>query len=563
MEIFCDFDGTITTEDLLDIIILKHYGKEKKDKFDTDIKEGIIEHNKQLELIFNDMNYNLDEMISIIDNELTEVIDPYFKLFYDKCNINNINLYIISGGIKKIITHYLSYFNKENIYANDIDFSTFLNKFLPLSKTLNKSSIIKKVRSKNKKIIYVGDGLSDFDVIKYVDILYVKKNSILEEHCNNKNVSFKTFENFSDLLSIFNVQSNLKLLSPGIVRGHPLVLNELKFQHTFMHRDLNFKKLYNNIDIQLKNIVCTEPEKYVSLIVTGSGTTSMDVVINCIVNHGKTLFISNGLFGERWINIGNFYNSNNVYIIKNDWGKPFNITNIINFINDKDIKYLVMVHCDTSIGILNPIKEIGNKLKQTKCQLIVDTVSSFGVVPINMENDNISILITNPNKSISSYMGIGIIIGKNDILENFTESKCGSYSLNLKRNYLMALRQETCNSVSISSLNALNASLYLYYKDTIKINEMYKKYNFIFNYFYNKIIELKQKPLLEKNLSCPAIITILKENSNQFIEILKENNFVVYPCKGYLNNKGYQVSFYGYDTNIKNINQLLDLIKSN
>ena len=50
------------------------------------------------------------------------VIDPYFKLFFEKCVFNNINIYIVSGGLKKIICNYLPYFNSKNIYANDIEF---------------------------------------------------------------------------------------------------------------------------------------------------------------------------------------------------------------------------------------------------------------------------------------------------------------------------------------------------------------------------------------------------------------------------------------------------------
>ena len=554
MVIFCDFDGTISNVDLLDIVIEQYYGKEQQSLFEKQLLDGEIEHNHFLKNTFEKMNYNIEDMIKIIENKLeNKVIDQYFKLFYEKCKINNIDFYVISGGFKQIIKHFLPYVDEKYIYAND---------FFNLStKKLDKNQIINSLKKDNEKSLYFGDGISDFHVINNVDDLYVKKNSILQSFCESKKANYKVFDSFSEILKIFNTQYHLKLLSPGIVRSNSLVLDELKYQHTFMHRDEQFKILYQCIDNNIKNVVCNNPNNYSTLLVTGSGTTSMDEVINCIVNHGKTLFVCNGMFGERWLNIGEFYNSKNVFKLRKKWGQVLNIDEIKNYVLDNDIKYIVIVHCDTSVGILNPIQDISEAIKDTNCSIIVDAVSSFGVVPINMEKSNISILVTNPNKSIASHMGLGIIIGLNSFLESFQEKLCGSYSLNLKRHYNMASKKETCNSVSISSMNALNCSLYVNYNTKDKIEYMYNNYKYMFNYVYEELKKLNKKTLIEKNISCPAIITILEEDSNNIIEKLKDNNFIVYPCKGELNNKGYQISFYGDDANIENLESLINIIK--
>ena len=157
-------------------------------------------------------------------------------------------------------------------------------------------------------------------------------------------------------------------------------------------------------------------------------------------------------------------------------------------------------------------------------------------------------------------MGLGIIIINNKLAESFSEKICGSYSLNLKRHYNLAIKSETCNSVSISAMNALNTALFSKYRTKEKILSTYKKYYDLFNYTYEKLGNLDYKFLISKEKSCPAVITVIIDNSNYLIDYLKYNNFIVYPCKGSLFNKGFQISFYGYDADFDNIDILINLL---
>lgn len=334
----------------------------------------------------------------------------------------------------------------------------------------------------------------------------------------------------------------MKLLSPGIVRSPPNVLESLKFQHTFMHRDVDFHEMYFETgDYLTKMANCSNST---AMFVTGSGTSAMDVVINSIVNHGKTLFISNGLFGERWQEIGRFYNKHNSFNHRLQWGEPIDPEKIKDHVKTHSIKYVVIVHCDTSVGIQNPIDKLTD-MDDTK--LIVDAVSTFGAIDIDMDIMNIDILVTNPNKALAAHMGLGIIIGKNEILETFDMSKCGSYSLNIVRHYELGKKGETCNSVSISALNALREAIKYY-----KRND----YESMFEKVYNKF---KNNTLIVYEHMCPVVITIMDDDADNTIKRYRENGFIVYPCKGPYEHKGYQISFYGHDGNIEIVNSLLNL----
>jgi 2-aminoethylphosphonate-pyruvate transaminase len=233
------------------------------------------------------------------------------------------------------------------------------------------------------------------------------------------------------------------------------------------------------------------------------------------------------------------------------------------------------VHCDTSTGVLNNIHDIGCLIHNisnvyntgssqepvfldipSHITYIVDTVSTFGGIPINMCDSYIDILVTNPNKALSSSMGLGIIIGRDSILNKLKDNN-RSYSLNLKRHYTYALKKETCNTCAIPCINALLHTLNMSYNcknDVIKHHVYYKE---LYNILYTGI---KYKKLLSYEISSPCIITILHENSAQIITYLFNNGYIVYPCKGHLLNRGFQISLYGFDGNKNNITNIVKLI---
>lgn len=75
------------------------------------------------------------------------------------------------------------------------------------------------------------------------------------------------------------------------------------------------------------------------------------------------------------------------------------------------------MHCETTTGILNPIQEIGRLVKAAGKIWIVDAMSSFGGVPMDMAELEIDFLISSANKCIQGVPGFGFILVKRDCLE--------------------------------------------------------------------------------------------------------------------------------------------------
>ena len=77
-----------------------------------------------------------------------------------------------------------------------------------------------------------------------------------------------------------------------------------------------------------------------------------------------------------------------------------------------DVTHVAFVHCETTTGILNPLPELARVVKAHGKKLIVDAMSSFGGVPLDVQELGIDFLISSANKCIQGVPGFGFIIAR-------------------------------------------------------------------------------------------------------------------------------------------------------
>lgn len=80
--------------------------------------------------------------------------------------------------------------------------------------------------------------------------------------------------------------------------------------------------------------------------------------------------------------------------------------------NNSDVTHVAFVHCETTTGILNPLKELAHVVKMHGKKLIVDAMSSFGGIPMDVSELGIDFLISSANKCIQGVPGFGFIIAR-------------------------------------------------------------------------------------------------------------------------------------------------------
>src|SRR6185295_7649898 len=96
------------------------------------------------------------------------------------------------------------------------------------------------------------------------------------------------------------------------------------------------------------------------LLLTGSGTAAMEMAISSVIPEGKKiLIVTNGAFGDRLDEIAALHGIARV-VIRSPWGSlpdPLAVARALD--SDPDIAGAAMIHHETSVGLLNPVREIG------------------------------------------------------------------------------------------------------------------------------------------------------------------------------------------------------------
>lgn len=207
IQVFSDFDGTITKEDTLNKFLSVYADKkwlEVEDRWiegEIGSKECIEEQMK----LFPDMTRKImEDFVDSIE------IDETFVPFYEYIKSENIDFYIVSDGFDLFIERILARYDIKDvkIFSNKLHFNnkkyTFETAFphchhgCKRQSGVCKCNVVESNRIVTKSLIYAGDGMSDFCVSNKVDILFAK-GSLLEYCKNTKNDNLIGFESFNEI----------------------------------------------------------------------------------------------------------------------------------------------------------------------------------------------------------------------------------------------------------------------------------------------------------------------------------------------------------------------------
>jgi 2-aminoethylphosphonate-pyruvate transaminase len=156
---------------------------------------------------------------------------------------------------------------------------------------------------------------------------------------------------------------------------------------------------------------------YEAVLMQGSGTFGIESVItSAIPRDGKLLVLANGAYGERIARIAEVAGIEATVRRSPEYAPVDPAQTGAALASDPAITHVAVVHCETTTGILNPIEEIGGIVKSHGRAYIVDAMSSFGAVPIDVAQTGIDFLISSANKCIEGVPGFSFVIAKRDSL---------------------------------------------------------------------------------------------------------------------------------------------------
>jgi len=275
---------------------------------------------------------------------------------------------------------------------------------------------------------------------------------------------------------------------------------------------------------------------FTSVLFAGSGTAAMDACINSVVpKNAKIAIISNGLYGDRMIKIARSYQIPCVEI-NFEWDQQPDLKKVEEMLmNDRKITYLVVVHHETTTGILNPIREIGVLAKKYGCTFIVDAVSSFAGIPINVKDCHIDFMFSTSNKCIQGVAGLSFIVCRIKSVERLKGRPKRSFYLDLYSQYDFYKRTGQMQfTPPVQVVYALKQAIAEYFEEGDQTR--YRRYTKSWSTLRKGMNEIGFKFLLKKQEESHILTTIVEPKDpnydfNRMHDLLYEEGFTIYPGK--------------------------------
>ena len=219
------------------------------------------------------------------------------------------------------------------------------------------------------------------------------------------------------------------MLTPGPLTTTPTVKQQMLFDHCTWDDD--YKQITLKIRDQLLYLAHVSSEDYTVVLMQGSGTFGVESVITSVIGDDeKLLIVSNGAYGERMKDICEHADVPYVFLsfAENENPDATIIANVLD--KDPSITHVAMVHSETTSGILNDIESAAQIVKSKEKVFIVDAMSSFGGVDIEVGKLGIDFLISSANKCIQGVPGFSFVIANKNLLMK-SQGKARSLSLDL------------------------------------------------------------------------------------------------------------------------------------
>ena len=194
------------------------------------------------------------------------------------------------------------------------------------------------------------------------------------------------------------------LLGPGPSMVAPRVLNALSYP-LVGHLDPQFLTLMQEVQQLLRYVFQTENE--LTVPVSGTGSAGMEAALCNFIEPGDNVLVAVlGYFGERMVEMAARYGAQ-VDRIDRPWGEAFDPDEIKAALAQKKYKLLALVHAETSTGVLqHGIAEIAAAAHDNGALLVMDTVTSLGGMPVEIDAWGVDVAFSGTQKSMSAPPGL-------------------------------------------------------------------------------------------------------------------------------------------------------------
>ncbi len=202
MRVFVDYDGTITDRDTFDLLVDVFAGPQAWQELGEQLKSGAMTLREALAAQAGLLRCTLDEADEAIAR-MTQ-FDPTFAPFVERCEREGVPLTILSCGLGPLIERALARngLARVPLMSNDAqaDAGGWTMNFRDASEYgHDKAAVVTAAQKTGATVVYVGDGISDYEAAKAADLRYARRGRSLEAYLRAGSVPFTAFDSFAQI----------------------------------------------------------------------------------------------------------------------------------------------------------------------------------------------------------------------------------------------------------------------------------------------------------------------------------------------------------------------------
>jgi len=200
-------------------------------------------------------------------------------------------------------------------------------------------------------------------------------------------------------------EPNLRIPGPTSL---PPTVREAGARQMINHRGPEFKALLGRLQSGMKPYFGTSGDV---AILTCAGTGGLEAaIVNTLSPGDRVLGVSIGAFGDRFAKIAEAYGAS-VDRVSAEWGWAAAPDEVRERLSGGEYRAVLLTHNETSTGVMNPIGDIAAAVHAAAPQalILVDTVSSLGAVPFEMDAWGIDVVVTASQKAWMSAPGLAMV----------------------------------------------------------------------------------------------------------------------------------------------------------
>jgi len=283
------------------------------------------------------------------------------------------------------------------------------------------------------------------------------------------------------------------------------------------------------------SLMAGRPGQVETVIFGGSGTAADEVMLSsCVPDEARLLVIDNGAYGARLAKIASVYKLK-FEVYKSSGFLPLDLDAVKARLVDGGFTHLAVVYHETTTGLLNPAPEICRFCHERGITTIVDAVSAFAAIPIDMDREAFDFMASTSNKNIQGMAGVGFVFCRQEALEKIAVYPPRNYYLNLWDQYThFKKNRQTRFTPPVQALYALRQAILETRREGIE--NRYARYSSCWDVLVKAVKKIGLSMLVPEAAQSKLITAILDPPSPNYSfeslhDLARSRGFTIYPGK--------------------------------